>query len=212
MNNKREREEKGSLVCLRSGSRAWLAREQEEALERRRENVSQLALEDVVGMEGGVWQSAQHLSPILRYADGHPTFLVLLDAHAATRLLDLLHLLLEEHELAVAQALRRHELAVRAPLAPRQLELEIADLGADGSLAARVRPVPAVVVVLGRHEGERADGHLGRHLPGPGVDDDGAAVAGRGRGRASRRRDVSDDRLVDDLYVGRRRGVAHEDG
>jgi hypothetical protein len=57
-----------------------------------------------------------HLSvslAILGHADGHPTFLVLFDAHTVPRLLDTLDLLLVQHQLARAQALGADQIAAR---------------------------------------------------------------------------------------------------
>ncbi|PHH71997.1 hypothetical protein CDD83_5059 [Cordyceps sp. RAO-2017] len=72
-------------------------------------------------------------SSILWYADGQPTFLVLLDARRLGAGHLPLHLLLVDDELAVRQALGADDLALaELALGPvRQLALEGADLGAD---------------------------------------------------------------------------------
>ena len=125
---------------------------------------------------------------ILGHADGHPTFLVLLDAHATPRLDNLLDLLLIDDELARWQALRLDQLTagahavaamtvvVMVPVDAQEvaLRLELCDLHVDV-------PVGAVAVIDQR---ERPDGNLVASLPVRmvGVDYDRPTTRCRGSG------------------------------
>ncbi|KUI59108.1 hypothetical protein VP1G_11125 [Cytospora mali] len=63
---------------------------------------------------------------ILGHADGHPTFLVLFDANPAPRLLNPLHLLLEQHQLSAAEPLGLDEFAVAVAFGPDEVTLAVA--------------------------------------------------------------------------------------
>jgi hypothetical protein len=127
-------------------------------------------------------------SPVLWHADGHPTFLVLLDPRRLGVADDALNRLLIQNDLTVGQALGPDELATPVVLGPvGKLALQCADLGTDIPTAAGVRAGPA------------GDGAvLGHRVPA-------------GRGRGSRGRQVADDGLIDDADRGLRGSGVHDD-
>lgn len=111
----------------------------------------------VLRQDAGVQQMTRTLV-VLWYANGHPTFLVLLNPHPASRLLHLLDLLLEEHDGSVGHLLRADELAAvgvsAAVFACVQLGLEGLDLAADVLTGARAG---ATAPALGDGHGSDGD-------------------------------------------------------
>lgn len=143
---------------------------------------------------------------ILWHANGHPTFLVLLDANPAPWLLDPLDFLLIENQLASAEPLGLDDLAVAMPPCKvPNLGTEVA-VGAGAGAGARAAASRA-------DKGHGAHRYLFDKIGGRGGGVRGARGAGRVR---SRGRNITNDRLL--LYhLGNRRGRRrrrrlHEDG